>query len=263
MPAPQPILDSHVHLLPAHALTPAQHPWLRANHPLARAQSGLAEYAAASSACSPTRTRDSTNSGPGWAVRGIVYIETDRTLGEEPPAWRQGRVGVGSKDGNGGDEDEWAGRRDELAAYWFEKIAELRDLSATVSGPGGDVLRAAVVWAPVHMGAGAVQEYARVAEKASRNAWRLVKGVRFLIQEFREEAYMRRLVLGERWMAGLREVFRRGWAFDVGIDIRSGGFWQVEVVAEMVEEYERRYDAEGETPVWILSECNFPCSACL
>jgi len=41
----------------------------------------------------------------------------------------------------------------------------------------------------------------------------------------------------------------RGWAFDVGVDSRSGGVWQVEVAAEMVE----RVRADGGRTVFVIS----------
>ena len=121
--------------------------------------------------------------------------------------------------------------------------------------PADSALLAGVVaWAPLRVPAAVFRLYLGLAERvAGREAWGRVVGFRCLLQGMRGEGEMRGVALGEAWVGNLVGLGSgrggRGWAFDVGVDSRSGGVWQVEVAAEMVE----RVRAEGGRTVFVIS----------
>lgn len=158
------------------------------------------------------------------AVRGAVYVETDRRRG--------GGAGV----------REWAAG----------PLAELADLRAVVEGAGdGGFVRGVVAWAPVDRGGGAFEEYVREAERVAGPAvWARVVGFRFLLQGIAGRARFSEVALSEGCVGVLRGFGAR-WCFDVGVDQRGGGVWQVETAVEMVERV--REGAEGKEVRFILS----------
>lgn len=252
---PQKLLDSHVHLWPPSATTSTAHAWMTpATHPLARRHS-IAEYRACTSSPPPA----------------FVYIETDRSLPSPTPPLPAPLPAPGST-------AAWAALERELETWAAQPVAELRFLRRVVAGapderadegfaPADSALLAGVVaWAPLRVPAAVFRLYLRLAERiVGREAWGRVVGFRCLLQGMREEGEMRGVALGEAWVGNLVGLGSgrggRGWAFDVGVDSRSGGVWQVEVAAEMVE----RVRVDGGRTVFVVSGLPFfflffPCS---
>ncbi|KAK8162641.1 hypothetical protein BKA80DRAFT_310145 [Phyllosticta citrichinensis] len=211
-PASPRILDSHIHLWPESAANEDGHTWMTPGAPLARPYL-LSDYLAASH---------------GAPVVGAVFIETDRRL---TPV-----------ENNGADDEttiltRCAGPLDELA--WLRSLVEEDDA-------GREMLWGLVPWAPFDASPIAFRRYLDAAEKAAGvTAWARVCGWRYLVQGITDEAVFRRLVGSSGWMENLRECGRRGWCFDVGVDARSGGLWQLEAVADMIEKVRGLEDAEG------------------
>ncbi|GME27618.1 Amidohydrolase [Neofusicoccum parvum] len=228
MTPPTRILDSHIHLWPHTSTNPAGHAWMAPGGPLTK-QHSLRDYSAAA---------------PSPALRGAVYVETDRTLAGD--------------------------RASPIAARAAQPLAELRWLRRLVAGapahgeafaPGdGDVLWGLVPWAPVDVAPGVLKEYLGAAEEAAGpEAWGRVRGWRFLVQGIRDEEAFGGVVGGEEWVGCLRECGRRGWCFDVGVDSRGVGVWQVERVVEAVERVNREGEVGvGEEVRFVLSEFASP-----
>ncbi|KAF4545628.1 Amidohydrolase [Lasiodiplodia theobromae] len=218
MPPPPRILDSHIHLWPHTSTNPTGHAWMAPGGPLTK------QYSLTSS--TPPR------------VRGAVYVETDRTLANDAKADILVR-----------------------AAQPLEELRWLRRLVTGTPAPGegfapgdGAVLWGLVPWIPVDVGLADLRAYLAAAEEAAGpEAWARVVGWRFLVQGIKDEEAFGRVVGG--WTEALREVGRRGWCFDVGVDARSGGVWQVERAVEACERVNDGGDGvrEGEEVRFILN----------
>jgi L-rhamnono-1,4-lactonase len=223
----QEILDSHVHLWASWAANSEHHAWMTPESHLAH-QYSMAQYRIVTSA--PEMRR----------VVGFVYVETDCRV--EPPQ----RVTSAA--------DE---RRPEV--YALRAIDEMRFLRRLVEGapaPGdgftpsdGDLLKGIVAWAPIDRGADAFHAYVAAArEAAGAETWERVKGFRFLMQGM-DQPELRVLVDDE----GVHEVlgsFGEVLCFDIGVDQRQGGMWQLEMAAELI----RRVRERGGEVTFILSE---------
>ncbi|KAF2140078.1 uncharacterized protein K452DRAFT_274763 [Aplosporella prunicola CBS 121167] len=245
--APIRVLDSHIHLWPASDTIPESHSWMTPGMPLAK-QYSLENYFVASGASRPSARSTTTSTSP---VVGAVYIETDRTLGHWPDS---------SSTSSGGELDV-----DALLARCAQPLAELRWLRRLVEGtpaagadegfaPGdGEMLLGLVPWAPVDAGADGMRAYLREAEQTvGPTAWARVRGVRFLLQSLESEEALQTLVESEAWVEGLKECGRRGLCFDVGVDVRGKGVWQLEQAVEMMERVNEGVP-EGETVRFVLN----------
>lgn len=259
MSIPVPILDSHIHLFPAADLPNLA--WAAPGHPLWKPHTP-AEYRAATASSADL-------------LLGYVFLETDRRVGAG--------AGAGAVAGAGGDE------ADEAAA-WAHPLAEVGYLARIAAGRDGDgngdegarLCRAVVPWAPVAAGEAALARYldrARavcgreagdggqeeaegVGEKKSTTpaaaaadadaTWRrVVKGFRYLLQDKPDGT----MLTGD-FVAGCRLLGRRGFAFDVGVDLHRRGRGQLEECVELVERAHEGLET-AEKVVFILSESCF------
>ncbi|KAF2197701.1 hypothetical protein GQ43DRAFT_444024, partial [Delitschia confertaspora ATCC 74209] len=241
---PTKILDSHIHLWPANATSSANHGWMTPGHPLAK-RHGISDYNAAVRASSPS-----------VQPKGFVYVETDRfllsakpdILHDEVEAVRTGDIAA--KQAVKSKLEEWA----------KEPLEELRFLRRIVEGRSegekndgfevndGDEMLAMVIWAPLNLRPALFQMYLEIAaDVAGAKTWERVAGFRYLMQGIKQQKEMEELVLGQDWLENLVSQSKgragRGWTFDIGVDTRSGGVWQVEVAATMVERA-RKMEAE-------------------
>lgn len=202
------IIDSHIHLWPEEMANEDGHTWMTAGMPLAKPRL-LSHYRKAA--------RQSETSQSGLEVEGVVYIETDVRY-DEPSA--------------------------DVATWAKGPLDEVRFLRQAVEGQydGQDskMLRGLVPWAPMDQPTPVLEEYLRLAEQAAGpETWRRVKGFRFLLQFIQDQAKFENLVLGDAFIANLRVLGLRGFSFDVGVDQRSGGTWQLENVAQAMEKAHR------------------------
>lgn len=221
---PQRIIDSHVHIIPSSAANSTSHAWLHPSHPLAR-QWSVADYLATSSPSNPHHPP----SRGSYDLRGFIYVETDRAVG--PTHLRPSQ-------------------------RWQHPLSELRHLRSVVEGDAEESasLLGIVPWAPVDQGARALEEYLSLAEEvAGPRTWRRVKGFRYLVQGMKQRAEFEAVVLGDAFVEGLRLLGRRGYVFDVGVDQRQGGVWQLEIFLECVRRA-RRGVPNAQTATLVLSK---------
>lgn len=150
-------------------------------------------------------------------LEGVIFIETD--VRYSPPTSESNDVDV---------------------AVWAKgPLEEIRFLRDVVQGHydsdqrDSKMLLGLVPWAPMDQPMAVLEHYLQLAEEAAgEKTWRRVKGFRFLLQAIRDQTEFENLVLSESFIANLRLLGQRGFAFDVGVDQRQGGSWQLEIVAE-------------------------------
>ena len=213
-----PIIDTHIHLYPSsEAPTLA---WYDPNGPL-QGQHSVNEYERAMSVRDKERP---------W-FRGFVFIETDR-----------------KNDPSESDPTGWKHPLEEVS--WIVRVAR----GAPREGEGHSAEQskfclAIVPWAPIASGVEALEDYVRkVMEIAGEDAASKVVGWRYLLQDKPEGA-----MLTTSFVDGLRWLGRRGYSFEVGIDVRSGGMWQLEEAVEMVRRAHEGVEEE-EQVVFVFSK---------
>ncbi len=157
-------------------------------------------------------------------VEGVIYVETDVRY-DDPRS--------------GADVATWAkGPLDEISF-----------LRSIVNGAYGEreskMLLGVVPWAPMDQPPSVLREYLRLAEeRAGEKCWKRVKGFRFLLQFFTDQESFEKLVLGDDFIGNLKELGNRNFSFDVGVDQRSGGSWQLELVAKAMEKAHEGVDED-------------------
>lgn len=204
--APTAILDSHIHLWPDSMSNEDGHAWMTPGMPLAK-QHVLSDY------CKASRQDDASISLDESVVEGVVYVETD--VRYENPS---------------GDMTTWS----------KGPLDEIRFLQSIVEGKYGDrdsdKLKGIVAWAPMDQPPAVLEEWLNVAEKtAGTKTWARVRGFRFLLQFIHDKAKFENLVHSKDFIRNLRILGERGFAFDVGVDQRSGGTWQLEEVCKAMK----------------------------
>lgn len=220
-------IDSHVHLIPHSAANRASHTWLHAGHPLQR-QWSVSDYVAT---LVPGLTQAHAD------FKGFVYVETDRALGLA----------------NSADFQRWDGPLEEIS--FLRRIVEgnAHENEGNLA-EHADMLLGIVLWAPVNQGSHTLEQYLDRAEDiAGPNTWQRVKGFRFLVQAITDEQEFTDLVLGEAFVEWLRLLARRGYAFDVGVDQRQGGVWQLEIFLACITRVREGYTSE-EYGTFVLSK---------
>ncbi|KAL9615384.1 MAG: hypothetical protein Q9167_000212 [Letrouitia subvulpina] len=150
--------------------------------------------------------------------RGFVFVETDR------------KSHLDSEAG-------WEGPLKELD--WIDRIAQGRPRPSEDHSPDHAALCYAVVlWAPVPLGAQAMSKYYDKVKHQADNLCHLVKGFRYLVQEKPSGT-----MLTDDFVDALRWMGQNGFAFDLGVDVRSGGLWQLGEAYEMIR---RAHDGVSE-----------------
>lgn len=209
------IIDSHVHLWPVETANLDGHTWMPPGMPIAKAHLPP-DYMAA--------TEMSESDDLDVEVQGLVFIESD--VRYDIPV---------------GDISMWA----------RGPLGEMTFVRKIVQGEYGDRASKSMVgivpWAPMDQPTTVLKEYLDLAkDKAGENTWNRVKGFRYLLQAITDEGNFKALVFSSEFIANLRLLGRRGFSFDVGVDQRSGGSWQLETMAqamamahESVEEHDK------------------------
>ncbi|KAF2218681.1 hypothetical protein BDZ85DRAFT_77786 [Elsinoe ampelina] len=202
----QSIIDSHIHLWPESAANADGHAWMGVVTQLAR-QHVLSDYRKAAKQDDDSQVK----------VEGVVYVETDRKykVDKSQPL------------------DVWA----------KNPLDEIRFLRSIVEGRSSDthseLLKGIFAWAPLDQGPEVFEQWLKLAEEAAgEKTWERVKGFRFLLQAITDKAEFEELVFGQDFLDTL-VAFRSGgrdFVFDVGIDAHSGGLWQLETWAKVLEQ---------------------------
>lgn len=202
----QPIIDSHIHLWPLQDANLENNAWMSSAPPLLNTQHSVLDYLGA------------TSSDPSSDVLGFIFVEIDRNL------------------------DPSASRIEDCA---WGPLKELRFLRRLIEGrPEGDegfgnrhgeLVKGIVAWAPVNKGIEVFRKYLEIGEsEAGPETWSRVKGFRFLLQGIKEKRDFKALTDSREFIDVLRNGFGGRWTFDVGVDERQGGAWQLEEVVDVV-----------------------------
>ena len=209
------MIDSHIHLYPAQELESSA--WSKKGHPL-YGQHSIEEYLQATESLSKVSDQK---------LRGFIFIETDRKSSLEYEAG-------------------WIGPLHELD--WIMRIAN----GTPRAGEGHESRHASmclgiVLWAPLPSGADSMRTYVEKAKSRAVGMWHLVKGFRYLVQDKPKGT-----MLGNGFIDALRWMGRHRFTFDLGVDARSGGLWQLTEAVEMIS---RAHDGvpEHEKVVVVIS----------
>ncbi|KAL8943166.1 MAG: hypothetical protein Q9216_001220 [Gyalolechia sp. 2 TL-2023] len=215
---PNDIVDSHIHLYPRNQLQSLA--WCHEGHPL-HDQYSVEEYLEAS--------RELRNVAD-QRLRGFVFIETDRKPSSETEAG-------------------WEEPLRELD--WIKRVAD----GTPRSGEGHDLQHAhlclgIVLWAPVPSGSEVMSRYVNRAKDRAGNTWQLVKGFRYLVQDKPPGVMM-----SNGFIDSLRWMGCNGYTFDLGVDARSGGLWQLSEAVGMIERAHGGVSEENKVVVVINHLC--------
>jgi L-rhamnono-1,4-lactonase len=222
------ILDAHIHLWPENAANASSHSWMTPNSHLAK-QYSPEDYLKATA----PRAQD-------LDVEGFIYVETDRIVGNDYEH-----------------DDEHC-----TVAEPLNEIAYLRRLnSGTPDGNEGfdashaEMLKGIVAWAPFDRPLHSFLRYlSRAKEVAGEQTWDKVKGFRFLLQGIKDEDAFRKLIdpTSSSFVLLLKFLGSRNLSFDVGVDQRQGGVWQLEHFAKTIEQTHENVQTRDKT-VFILN----------
>ncbi|KAA8642104.1 hypothetical protein EYZ11_001209 [Aspergillus tanneri] len=215
-----PIVDSHIHLFPeSHLPTLA---WYDPDGPLA-SQHSIDEYRIATVSSSP-----SPDSSQSTYLRGFIFLETDRISAV----------------------DEESGK------CWSHALDEVSLLARIIVGtpiPGEGhreddhrLCLGFVPWAPVPGGPVALERYlALVKERTgTEEVWNKVRGVRYLVQDKPAG-----VMLQSDFIEGLKWLGRQRLTFDLGVDARQGGLWQLREAVDMLRRVYEGTDNEKESNI--------------
>ncbi|KAK4503628.1 hypothetical protein PRZ48_004543 [Zasmidium cellare] len=217
--APISIIDSHIHLWPESMSNEQGHAWMTPGMPLAK-QHILSDYYQASQQANTK-------------VEGVIYVESD--VRYEPPS---------------GDLSTWA----------KGPLDEIKFLRSIVEGEYGErdseMLKGIVAWAPLDQPPSVLKEWLDIAEKtAGPKTWARVKGFRFLLQFILDQTKFEALVSSQDFIQNLRILGERGFSFDVGVDQRCGGSWQLEAVVKAMKAAHEGVDGEKKVTFVINHLC--------
>jgi len=175
----------------------------------------------------------------GVDVPGFVFIETNRQVGTQADVTQAAK----------------------------QPLDEIKFLRRIVEGHPQDgdrfvanhsrLLLGMVPWAPIDRGVKGFEEYMIEAEKAAGPlAWTRVKGFRYLLQSIRTKDQFSSLVLSDPVVEILRSFTAKGrnFIFEVGVDQRSGGVWQLETAADMIQKVRAGVE-EAKKVTFILGKC--------
>lgn len=216
--APRAIIDSHIHLWPQSMSNEDGHSWMTPGMPLAK-EHVLSDYYKASQ-------QDDTTE-----VEGVIYVETD--VRYENPS-------------------------DDLKTWAKGPLDEIKFLRAIVEGEYGEqdskTLLGIVAWAPMDQPTSVLKEWLRLAEEtAGPETWSRVKGFRFLLQAITDRLQFESLVQSEAFLSNLKLLGKEGFSFDIGVDQRSGGAWQLGAIARTISEAHADVPSDEEKVTVILN----------
>ena len=196
------ILDTHVHLFTEERFTHLK--WLLPDS-LLYSNHSVSEY----TTCIPRSLKP--------FHRGFIFVETDCRYTDPPENPASAELAKAWKY--------------VLREYTYVyNISQYNEPQVTGEMP----VRGIVPWAPVHLGPIMLDKYLEllnaiggvVLEPATRMVNRkksMLKGFRYLLQD-----KPRGTMLKEEFIKGLRWISKKGLIFEVGVDTRSTGLWQLE-----------------------------------
>jgi len=214
-PPAYPIIDSHIHLYPASELSTLR--WADASHPL-HSQQSLTEYNAAT--------------GRPKNLEGFIFIEADRKHDLSKPTASTG----------------WEMPLKEVE--WIKRIVD----GTPREGEGHEKedaksCLAIVPWAPVPLGVEGMEKWVdEVKKRTEPEVLEKIRGFRYLVQDKPKGT-----MLKKEFIEALKWMGKKGYAFDLGVDQKGGGRWQLEEAVEMLEKVHEGVE-EREKVTVIISE---------
>jgi L-rhamnono-1,4-lactonase len=199
-PPPPEIIDSHIHLYSRSHLPSLR--WassLPSDHILHR-ENSIQEY------------RSSVSNSVA-RLRGFIFIESDRLSSLAENSWSHVL-----------DEIEFLAS---MAGCEPEEGEHER-----FKDPGSELILGIVPWAPIPAGAKVVEKYMILATERCKNkdVRKKIRGVRYLVQDKPSG-----VMLQPEFIESLKWLGARGLSFDLGIDARNGGMWQLKEACEMLK----------------------------
>lgn len=211
-----PIIDSHIHLFNDSHLPHLA--WATPQHPLFTCHS-IPEYLSSI----PPEQRTS--------FKGFVFVETDhRHTIPTPEAIQNNDVEALT--------DSWKWT---LAEFEFGYELSLQS----------ELVRGVVPWAPMNLGTLAMERYLPLLlgnDEHTDGRRKLLKGFRYLVQDKPSGT-----INTPDFIAAMEWAWRRGLVVEVGVDIRSGGIWQLEEAVEAIERIVTKEDIPSETGAFVIS----------
>lgn len=157
---------------------------------------------------------------------GFVFLETDRKSGL--------------------DETQWHDSLDEVD--FLMRIAKGVPRHGEGHSPeDANLVLGIVPWAPVPAGQKGMTRYAQAVQRHCGDKWNLIKGFRYLVQDKPPG-----VMLQPQFVESLQWLGKNGFAFDLGVDARSGGPRQLWEAVEMMN---RVYDARDQVTIVINHFC--------
>jgi L-rhamnono-1,4-lactonase len=92
----------------------------------------------------------------------------------------------------------------------------------SLRGSEGPRLLGMVPFAPIPLGREGMERWWALARGLGAEVEEMVKGVRYLVQDKLEGT-----MTNEEFVEGVQWALERGFVFDLGVDFRSGGRWQL------------------------------------
>ena len=189
--------------------------WCSPGHKL-RGQFSIEQYKSA--------TKDDSS------LRGFVFVETDRVHHLESEAgWEQPLSEV----------------------EWIMRVAAGKPRAGEGHLPGDwSKCLAIVPWAPIPLGGEGLARYVEQVNLRAGEIGDRIVGFRYLLQG-RPKGTM----LQAGFIDGLRWLGERRYSFDLGVDCRSGGLWQLDEAIEMIRKVQNGV-SDADCLVIVISNTN-------
>lgn len=197
------------------------------------------------------------NSAAGSALRGFIYVETDRYLPSKKPDVK-----------TDASQEEIEKALKEWARAPLEELEFLRRIVENTPNEGdgfeqgeGELMKGAVVWAPFNLSSSFFTTYLAIAEGvAGPRLWDKIVGFRYLLQG-KEKGEVTNLTEDKDWVVNIVSLGKgrggKGWAFDVGVDIHRDGTEPLVAVGRMIQKVRAQEEQHmtGNAPIrFVLSK---------
>lgn len=164
------------------------------------------------------RLQEYARDSAGFLVKGVVFVESDRKSSAS----------------------DWQRPVEEYE--YVSRVARCCETQQEGPSDFGHLLVAMVPWAPVIAGKAAMEEYIGSLKRAEPLSFDKIKGFRYLVQDKPQGTMIK-----SEFVDGLKVLGEKGYAFDLGIDTRSGGIWQLQEAVQLVR--------SAPEVVYIVSKC--------
>ena len=192
--------------------------WCTQDHTL-RGQFSVEQYRAAT--------------GDESSLRGFVFVETDRIHHlESEEGWKQP---LGEVD-------------------WITRVAAGKPRVGEGHLPEDATKCLAIVpWAPIPLGREGLARYVEQVKSRASDISNRIAGFRFLLQNKPKGT-----MLQAEFVDGLRWLGEQHYSFDLGVDYRSGGLWQLDEAVEMIQKVQEGVPST-DCLVFVISNRYNPC----